>query len=200
MFCRRNRPRPKPSLARKVGNMSMRDQERRKRRAISRADGVKERIAARMREVELVAKEATRRADGVKRRIEVGDVEPRPLPSIREDSLESMESSPSMASMDSSESVASAELSSGVPAEEDAYHGGDMGEDMPLGIDPRGAHEDLGRRITQDTGAEGDVHAHAERKADEMKKEMTEDTGADGDTKLHAERKVGGMANEMLGD
>ena len=153
----------------------MRDQERRKRRAISRADEVKKRTDARMREVELIAKEATRRAEEVKRRIEVGDVEPRPLPSIREDSLESMESSPSMASMESLESVASAELSSGVHAEEDVYSGGETGEDMPLGIDPRGAHEDLGRRITEDTGAGGDVHAHAERK-------------------------MGGMASEMLGE
>ena len=180
--------------------MSMRDQEQRKRRAISRADEVKKKMAGRMREVELIAKEATRRAEEVKRRIEVGDVEPRHLPSIREDSLESMESSPSMASMESSGSMASAELSSGVPAEEDAYSGGDMGEDMPLGIDPRSAHEDLGRRITEDTGAEGDVHAHAERKANEMKKEMTEDTGAGADMKLHADRKVEGMANEMLED
>lgn len=123
-----------------------------------------------------------------------------PLPSIREDSVESMESSPSMASMGSSESMASAELASGVPAEDDAYAGSNMGEDMPLGIDPRGAHEELGRRITEDTGAEGDLHLHAERKADEMKEEMTGETGVGGDMKLHADRKAEGMANEMFGD
>lgn len=44
------------------------------------------------------------------------------------------------------------------------------------------------------------MHAHAERRADEIKEEMTEDTGAKGDTKLHAERKVEGMANEMQED
>lgn len=114
----------------------MREQERRKRQAMNRADGVRDRISGRMREAELLAKEAKRRADQVKRRIEVGDVEPRPLPSLREDSLpsmESMESSESMASMESTESAA---LASGVPSEEEAYGGGNMSEDMPLGIDP----------------------------------------------------------------
>ena len=180
--------------------MSMRDQERRRRRAVGTTDEVKRRMDGRMREVELRAEEAMRGANVVKRRIEVGDVEPRPLPSLREGSLESRASSPSMPSMESSESAASVELSGGVPSEEDAYSGGDMGEDMPLGINPRSAHEDLGSRITEDTAAGGDVHAHAERKAGEMKKEMTEDTGADGDMKLHADREVEGMANEMLED
>lgn len=196
MFCRRNSPGPKPLPTRKVTNMSMRDQERRRRRATSRAENIKKRMSGRVREVELIAKEATRRAEQVKRRIEVGDVEPRPLPSLREDSLESVESSPSMASIEPSESMASAELSSGVPSEENVYHGGDMGEDTPLGLDPRSAHEDLGRRITEETGAGGDVHA--ERKADEMKKGMTEDTDAGGDMKLHADRKVEAVADEML--
>ncbi len=178
--------------------MSMREQDRRKKQAMARADGVKDKIGGRMREVELIAKEATRRADQVKRRIEVGDVEPRPLPSLREDSLESMESSPSMESMESSESMASAELSSGVPTEEEAYAGGNMNEDMPLGIDPKGAHEALGRELTEDTGAEGDIHLPAKRRGDEMAKEMTEDTGADGDMMEHASRKVDQMENEML--
>ncbi len=180
--------------------MSMREQERRKRQAIARADGTKDRIAGRMREVELLAKESKRRADGVKRRIEVGDVEPRPLPSLREDSLpsmESMESSESMASMESTESAA---LTGGVPSEEEAYGGGEMSEDMPLGIDPRGAHEELGQRITEDTGSGGDIHLHAQRRADEMKKEMTEDTGAGADMMEHADRKVQQMENELLGE
>lgn len=180
--------------------MSMREQERRKQQAINRADGVRDRISGRMREAELLAKEAKRRADQVKRRIEVGDVEPRPLPSLREDSLpstESMESSESMASMKSTKSAA---LASGVPSEEEAYGGGNMSEDMPLGIDPAGAHEVLGQRITEDTGAEGDIHLHAHRRADEMKKEMTQDTGAGADMKEHADRKVKQMGNELLGD
>jgi hypothetical protein len=180
--------------------MSMREQERRKRQAIDRADGVKNRIAGRMRDTELIAKEAKRRADQVKRRIEVGDVEPRPLPSLREDSLpsmESMESSESMASMESTESTA---LTSGIPSEEEAYDGGNMSEDMPLGIDPKGAHEELGQRITEDTGSDGDIHLHAQRRGEEMKKEMTEDTGAGGDMKEHADRKVEQMENELLGD
>ncbi|MDP8945692.1 MAG: hypothetical protein M3N03_07140 [Actinomycetota bacterium] len=179
--------------------MSMREQERRKRQAISRADGIKNRIAGRMHEAELLAKESKRRADQVKRRIEVGDVEPRPLPSLREDSLpsmESMESSESMASMESTESPA---LTGGVPSEEEAYGGGNMSEDMPLAIDPKGAHEELGQRITEDTGSDGDLHLHAQRRADEMKKEMTEDTGAGTDMKEHADRKVEQMGNELLG-
>jgi hypothetical protein len=180
--------------------MSMREQERRKRQAIDRADGVKNRIAGRMRDAELIAKEAKRRADQVKRRIEVGDVEPRPLPSLREDSLpsmESMESSESLASMESTESAA---LTSGVPSEEGAYDGGNMSEDMPLGIDPKGAHEELGQRITEDTGSDGDIHLHAQRRGEEMRKEMTEDTGAEGDMQEHADRKVQQMENELLGD
>src|ERR671916_273460 len=174
--------------------MSMREQERRKRQAISRADGIKNRIAGRMRDAELLAKEGKRRADQVKRRIEVGDVEPRPLPSLREDSLPSMES---MASMESTESAA---LTGGVPSEEEAYDEGNLSEDMPLGIDPKGAHDELGKRITEDTGSDGDIHLHAQRRGDEMKKEMTEDTGAGADMKEHADRKVKQMENELLGD
>jgi hypothetical protein len=180
--------------------MSMREQERRKRQAIDRADGIKNRIAGRMRDAELIAKEAKRRADQVKRRIEVGDVEPRPLPSLREDSLPSMESMESSESMASMESTASAALTSGVPSEEGAYDGGNMSEDMPLGIDPKGAHEELGQRITEDTGSDGDIHLHAQRRGEEMRKEMTEDTGAEGDMQEHADRKVQQMENELLGD
>ena len=141
----------------------MREQERRKRRAKRRADSVKQEIARKRRNTELLAKEAKRRADQVKRRIEVGDVEPRPLPSLREDSLpsmESMESSESMASMPSTESAA---LTSGVPSEEEAYDGGNMSEDMPLGIDPKGAHEELGQRITEHTGFDGDIRPPSAR-------------------------------------
>ena len=178
----------------------MREQERRKQQAINRADGVKNRIAGRMRDAELIAKEAKRRADQVKRRIEVGDVEPRSLPSLREDSLPSMESMESSESMASMESTESAELTAGVPSEEEAYAGGNMSEDMPLGIDPKGAHEELGQRITEDTGSDGDIHLHAQRRGEEMKKGMTEDTGAGRDMKEHADRKVEQMENELLGD
>ena len=178
----------------------MRAQERRKRQAIDRAAGVKHRIAGRMRDAELIAKEARRRADQVKSRIEVGDVEPRPLPSLREDSLPSMESMESSESMASMESTQSAELTGGVPSEEEAYDGGNMSEDMPLGIDPKGAHEELGQRITEDTGSDGDIHLHAQRRGEEMRKEMTEDTGAEGDMQEHADRKVQQMENELLGD
>src|SRR5215208_6400223 len=112
--------------------MSMREQERRKRRAKRRADSVKQEIARKRRNTELLAKEAKRRADQVKRWITVGDVEPRPLPSVREDSLPSIES------------MESAALTGGVPSEEEAYSGGDMGEDVSLGTDPKGAHEEPG--------------------------------------------------------
>ncbi len=176
----------------------MREQERRKREAISRADGIQNRISGRMREVELLAKEAKRRSDQVKRRIEVGDVDPRPLPSLREDSLPSMESMESSESMASMESMESAALTSGVPSEEEAYDGGNMSEDMPLGIDPKRAHEELGQRITEETGSDGDIHLHAQRRGEEMKKEMTEDTGAGGDMIEHADRKVQQMEDELL--
>jgi hypothetical protein len=178
----------------------MREQERRKREAMRRADGIKNELGGKMRNAELLAGEAKRRAEQVKRRIEVGDVDPRPLPGLREDSLPSMGSMESSESMPSMQSTESAELTSGVPSEEEAYAGGGMGEDMPLGIDPRGAHEELGQRITEDTGAEGDIHLHAARRGEAMKKEMTEDTGADGDMMEHADRKVQQMENELLGD
>ena len=178
----------------------MREQERRKRQALDRADGVKNRIAGRMRDAELIAKEAKRRADQVKKRIEVGDIEPRPLPSLREDSLPSMESMESSESMASMESTESAELTGVVPSEEEAYDGGNMSEDMPLGIDPKRSHEELGQRITEDTGSDGDIHLHAQRRGEEMKKEMTEDTGAGGDMKEHVDRKVEQMEDELLGD
>jgi hypothetical protein len=86
--------------------MSIRDQERQTRQlerriseAMRRADReVGKRITAR-------AHEASLRAEEVKRRIERGDVQPRPLPSMREDSLEPMESMPSMESSPSMNSI-----------------------------------------------------------------------------------------------
>ncbi len=90
--------------------MSVRDQERRAREAMRRSDEVASRIERRMQGAARQANEATLRAEEVERRIEVGDVVPRPLPSLREDSLESMESMESMKSIESMKSMKSPEL------------------------------------------------------------------------------------------
>ena len=136
-------------------------------------------------------KAADRRADEVIERIEKGGVDPRPLPSLREDSMASMESMPSMESSPSMESMESAETVSDVTGEAD---GDEMHEDMPLAgvmpYDPASAGEDLAQRVTEDTDAGGDPHQHNERKAGEMARQMTEDTNAAGNMTLHAERKV----------
>jgi len=186
--------------------MSVRDQERRAKEserriagAMRRADReVGQRIAAR-------AHEATLRANEVKRRIEVGDVQPRPLPGMREDSMESMPSMPSMESSPSMKSMESADYATEVSgeAQQAAEAGEVMMKDMPLegtGMDPEAAHEDLAQRVTEETGSGGDPHLHAERKADELSKEMTEDTGAEGDMQVHADRKVEQMREEMFED
>ncbi len=89
--------------------MSIRDQERRAREAMRRADEVETRINRRMQGAVRQANEATLRAEEVERRIEVGDVVPRPLPSLREDSLESMESMKSSESIESMKSMESAD-------------------------------------------------------------------------------------------
>ena len=151
------------------------------------------------------AHEASLRANEVKRRIEVGDVEPRPLPGMREDSLESMESMPSIESSPSMKSMESADYASEVSEEaQQAVEAGEvMMKDMPLegtGMDPEAAHEDLAQRVTEETGSGGDPHLHAEREADEMSREMTEDTGAEGDMQAHADRKVQRMGKEMFED
>src|SRR5215211_8133233 len=137
--------------------MSVRDQERRAREAerrigeaMRRADReVGPKIAAREHEASL-------RANEVKRRIEVGDVEPRPLPGMREDSLESMESMPSIESSPSMKSMESADYASEVSEEaQKAVEAGEvMMKDMPLegtAMDPEAAHEDLAQRVTEDT-------------------------------------------------
>ena len=84
------------------------------------------------------------------RRIEKGDVEPRPLPGLREDSMESMESMKSMKSPNYASEV----------TEEEA-DAGQMMQDMPLEghmpIDPAQAEEDLAQRVTEDT-ASGGIH------------------------------------------
>ena len=113
--------------------MSVRDQERRAREAMRRSDEVASRIERRMRGATRQADQATLRAEEVRRRIEVGDVQPRPLPSLREDSMDSMESMKSMESMESMKSMKSPELldktRSGVDYSQDYGHGSDYGKD-----------------------------------------------------------------------
>jgi hypothetical protein len=182
--------------------MSIRGQERRQKEAERRID--KRMRAADKRvggNVLARQKAADHRANDVIKRIERGGVDPRPLPSLREDSMASMESMPSMESSPSMESIESAETVSGVTGEASAN---DVHEDMPLeGVmpyDPARAGEDLAERATQETGSGGDVHLHAERRAGEMAQQMTQDTGAGGDMNLHAERKVEQMGDEMFED
>ena len=55
---------------------------------MERSDEVQKRIDQRMKDAVRQAEEAMVRAEEVRRRIEVGDVQPRPLPSLREDSTE----------------------------------------------------------------------------------------------------------------
>jgi hypothetical protein len=145
--------------------MSIREQERRQKEAERRID---ERMRAADRRVRgsVLARQkaADLRANDVIKRIEKGSVDPRPLPSLREDSMASMESTPSMESSPSIASIESAE--------------------------PVSAGEDLAQRVTEDTDAGGDPHEHNERKAGEMARQMTEDTNAAGDMTLHAERKA----------
>jgi hypothetical protein len=192
---------------REAEKMSIRDQERQARQAerriyeaMRRADReVGKKITAR-------AYDASRRAEEVKRRIERGDVQPRPLPGMREDSLKSMESMPSMKSSPSMESMESSDYvtqEASQEAQQAAEAGEVMMKDMPLegtGMDPEAAHEDLAQRVTEDTGSGGDPHLHAERKAEELSKEMTEDTGAEGDMNVHADHKVEQMKEEMFED
>ena len=186
--------------------MSVRDQERRAREAERRIGDAMRRADREIKpSIEARAHEATLRANEVKRRIEVGDVQPRPLPGMREDSLESMESMPSMESSPSMKSMESADYVTEVSgeAQQAAEAGEVMMKDMPLegtGMDPEAAHDDLAQRVTEDTGSGGDPHLHAERKADEISREMTEDTGAEGDMQQHADRKVEQMGREMFED
>jgi hypothetical protein len=179
--------------------VSIREQERRQNESERRIDG---RMRAADRHVlgNILARQkaADCRAEEVKERIEKGGVDPRPLPGLRKDSMESM---PSMGSSPSMGSIESAETVSGVTGE--AQQSGAQ-EDMPLEgaipYDPASAEEDLAERSTEETGSGGDVHLHNERKAGEMAQQMTEDTGADGDMNLHAERKVEQVGNKMFRD
>ena len=180
--------------------MSIREQERRQRQAEKKID---DRMRRSDREVRGAMEERSRQADlrakEIVRRIEKGDADPRPLPGMREDSLESMGSMKSMESSESMKSMPSADpvMEVGVDAE-----AREMGKDMPLDeyhpFNAAEMEEDLARRVTEETGGHGDPHAHNEQKADEMAKAMTEETGADGDMTKHAEGKVDQMGQEMF--
>ncbi len=180
--------------------MSIREQEQRQRQVQKRID---ERMRRSDREIRGAIDERSRqadlRADEIVRRIEKGDVVPRPLPGIREDSLESMGSMESMESLPSMESTPSAEPVLEVSADAEAR---EMGKDMPLDeyvpFNAAEAEEDLARRVTEDTGGHGDPHAHNEQKAEEISRQMTDDTGAEGDMTRHAEAKVDQMGREMF--
>ena len=182
--------------------MSIREQERRQRQAEKRIDGRMRRSDREVRgAMDERSRQADLRADEIVRRVEKGDVDPRPLPGIREDSLESMESMKSMESSASMGSTPSAEPVMEVSVDAEAR---EMGKDMPLDeyvpFNAAEAEEDLARRVTEDTGGHGDPHAHNERKADEIAHQMTEDTGAGGDMTKHAEGKVEQMGREMFGE
>ena len=144
-------------------------------------------------------KSADLRADEVVQRVEKGGVDPRPLPSLREDSMPSMKSMPSIEYSPSMASIESAEFVSDVTGEADAD---EPQEEMPLegvmSYDPASAGGDLAERMNEDTGAGGDPHQHNQIKAREMAKQMTEDTGAGGDMNLHAERKVEQTGDQMF--
>lgn len=139
--------------------MSIREQERRQKQAEKRIDDAMRRSDKRTRSILARQKEADKRASEVVRRIEKGDVDPRPLPGKREDSLESMDS---MGSMSSSPSLESSE-----PADPIAEVGASADEpDETTSAEEAG--EDLANRVTEDTGSRGDPHAHNEQKSEEM--------------------------------
>jgi hypothetical protein len=164
---------------------------------------IDERMRRSDREVRGAMEERSRQADlrarEIVRRIEKGDADPRPLPGLREDSLESMESMRSMESSESMESMPSADPVLEVSVDAEAR---EMGKDMPLDeympYNAAEAEEDLARRVTEETGGHGDPHAHNEQKAGEISRQMTEDTGAEGDMTKHAEDKVDQMGREMF--
>jgi hypothetical protein len=101
--------------------MSIRDQERRQKES-ERRIGERMRLADKHVLGNILArqKEADRRAREIVRRIEKGDMDPRPLPGLREDSLQSMDSMASMQSSPSMRSIESAETVSGVTGESEA--------------------------------------------------------------------------------
>jgi hypothetical protein len=180
--------------------LSIREQERRQRQAEKRINGQMRRADKEVRgAMDERSRQADLRAKEVVRRIEKGDADPRPLPGLREDSLESMQSMKSMESSESMQSMESADPVLEVSVDAEAH---DIGKGMPLEdhvpFNAAEAEEDLARRITEDTGGHGDPHAHNEQKADELAEQMTEDTGAEGDMTKHAERKVAQHGEQMF--
>lgn len=180
--------------------MSVRDQERRQRQAKRRIDSVMRRAEKEVKGgIRARQQEAMKRADEVVRRIEVGDVQPRQLPGMREDSIESMGSMESMDSMGSMKSIESADTVSGVTGEaetDEMQEGMPLQEEMPY--DAQSAHDDLAHRVTDETGSGGDPHEHAGAKADEMARQMTDDTDAEGDMAEHADKKVEQMGDQLF--
>ena len=164
---------------------------------------IDERMRRSDREIRGAMEERSRQADlrarEIVRRIEKGAADPRPLPGMREDSLESMES---MKSMESSESIRSMESADPVLEVSVDAEAREMGKDMPLDeyvqYNAAEAEEDLAQRVTEETGGHSDPHAHNEQKADEISRQMTEDTGVEGDMTKHAEGKVDHMGQEMF--
>jgi hypothetical protein len=109
--------------------VSIREQERRQKEAERRIDGRMRAADRRVRGGMLARqKAADLRANEVVERIEKGGVEPRPLPSLREDSMSSLESTPSMESSPSMASIESAEPVNDVAGEAEAD---EMHEEMP---------------------------------------------------------------------
>jgi hypothetical protein len=109
-----------------------------------RADEAASRIARRMQQAVRQADQASLRAEEVRRSIEVGDVQPRPLPSLREDSIPSMES---MKSMKSIESIKSMESAKKLNAPDEEGYGEDYSSDY--GSD-YGYDQDYGERYGRD--------------------------------------------------
>jgi len=112
--------------------MSVRDQERRAREAMRKSDEVASRIERRMQEADRQAEEAMLRAKEVERSIEVGDARPRPLPSLREDSMKSMKSIESIKSMESARRLNEVK---GDGYSEDYGTGKDYGREYGHGLD-----------------------------------------------------------------
>lgn len=180
--------------------MSIREQERRQKQAEKRINQQMYRADKQVRgAMDERSRQADLRAKEVIRRIEKGDADPRPLPGMREDSMESMESMPSMESSESMKSMESADPVMEVEVDAEAH---EIGKGMPLEehvpFNAAEMEEDLAQRITEDTGGHGDPHAHNEQKAEELAEQMTEDTGAGGDMNKHAERKFEQHAEEMF--
>lgn len=131
--------------------MSIREQERRQREVEKRIDAAMRRADREVRgAIEERSRQADLRAKEVVRRIVKGDVEPRSLPGMREDSLDSMDSMESMESLPPIKSMGSAD-----PVM-DAKAGAETGE---AGEEQKAS--EMAGQMTGDTGSEGDMSKHA---------------------------------------